>query len=286
MRYQPDTSRSCIDVLCEQFDGMQTDDVGISLTKFYPTIPEHDKRILNCMMLKRFNDTMDIQNSWIAREYWDRERRERAAIQQKQQSDYQKSVRNKQEMEKSLRVERLDALCRQHHAYVTAMQQELRSKKVRSNQRLAKAAYERNLMTVQRQTHAQRKANEISNARFRQEIDAQLRSHECGLELDRRMQRATCIRKHHLNNYRKRISHNNERHQMVHEIIAKEIRESEQMHSDSLKEKINRYNRRTQMLQMNKLQWVEDSRDRAQLTATLRDIVRKSVTPDNFLYTI
>lgn len=284
--HHPDTSRSCIDVLCEQFDGMLGDHIDISLAKLYPTIPDHDKRILNCMMLKRLNDTMDAQNAWIAREYWDRERRERIAIQRKQQSDYQKSVRQKQELEKCMRAERLTALCRQHHSYVTAMRQELRSKKMRSNQRLAQAAYERNLMAAQRQTHEQRRTAETSNIRFRQQIDAQLRSHECRLELERRMQRAKCIRKHHLNNYRKRITNNIERHQMVHETIAKDIREAEQSHTDTLKEKIARCNRRTQILQMNKLQWVEDSRDRAQLTATLRDIVRKSVTPDNFLYTV
>lgn len=281
--HHADPSRPCIDVLCEQFDGMLADELGVSLTKLYPTIPDHDKRILNCMMLKRFSDTMDTQNAWIARDYWDRERRERAAIQRRQESDYQQSVRRKQELERCVRAERLEALCRQRQSYVTAVRRELHSKKVRSSQRLAQAAYERDLMAAQRQTHAQRRAAETTNIRFRQQIDAQLRSHECGAELDRRMQRATRIRRHHLNSYRKRIAHNNERHRMVHDIIATEIRAAEQSHADHLKEKIARCNRRTQTLRLNKLQWVEESRDRAQLTATLRDIVRKSVTPDNFL---
>lgn len=279
-----DTNRPCIDVLCEKFNGMLNDENGISFTKLYPIIPDHDKRILNCMMLKRFNATMEIQNAWTAREYWEKERSDRLAIQQKQQFEYKKTLQKKHEVEKCMQADRFEALCRQHENDMTAMRREQYAKKLRAKRRVAKAEYERNLLAAQRQTLEKRRFAKTTNTRFRQQIDDQLKTHQCGIELDQRMHRATSIRKHHLNNYRKRIGHNNERHQMVHAIITNEIKEAERMHLDHLKEKIAQNDRRSRALRLNKLQWLEESRDRAQLTATLRDIVRKSVTPDNFLY--
>lgn len=170
--------------------------------------------------------------------------------------------------------------------YVDMMRQEQYAKRLRCKKRLAKVQYERNLMQYQRKMIEKRKLDQIVTARCRLKVDEQIRKYECNAELNRRMQRADFIRKHHLNINRKRIVENNERHQMTHALIAEEIKEIDRLNLRYLKDKIADCDRKSNTIRMSKMQWIEESRDRAQITATLRDIVRKSATPDNFLYSV
>lgn len=284
---QPIKSISCsapnVDSLCKQFNEMLSGRYSASLLSI---IPNHDKKILNCMLLKRFNDTLDMQNAFIARKYWEEEKDNRIELTKQQQLEYFNSIREKQEMEKLLRFERLNALCKQQELYVDGMRQEQNNKKIRLKKRLAKVQYERNLMQYQRQLMEKRKIDRILNTRCKMRVDEQLKNHECSADLDKRMQRAESIRKKHMNICRRRVIEDNERHEIAHALNAQEIRDIERSNLKYLEDKIADCDRKSKMLRLNKMRWIEESRDRAQITATLRDIVRKSATPDNILYSI
>lgn len=276
------TEQNTIKILCEQFDEILNSDYNISFLKQFPLIPEHDKRILNCMLLKRSNDALNLENSYIAQKCWEDDKQQRNELLRKHQSNHLDWLKEKQEIEKYLHAQRSDALYKQHENYISTIAHEIQVKKCRFNRRLERLEHERNVMQRQRQLIEKQKTDQ--NARLRQwnQIEHELQKCERSAELESRMDRANHTRNHYLTILRRRTMEDNQRQRLIHAINYEEIKELERMNMDYLKEKVADCDRRSKQFHLNKMQWIEESRDRAHTTAHLREIIRKSITPDTF----
>lgn len=275
-------NRNTINILCDRFNEILNCDV--TLFKQYPTISEHDKRILNCMLLKRSNDAISLENSHVAQRFWEEDKQQRDNLLKKHHSNHMHWLKRKQELEKFLHSQRTDALCKEHENYVSTIRCDIQVKALRLNKRLKDIEHERNVMQRQRQLIEKRKCDQNASSRQWKDIEDELQKCERISELDSRMHRANYTRNHYLDILRKRTIDHNERHQLIHAMNYEEIKESERVNLSYLKETVAECDQRSKKFISNKMQWIEESRDRAYATANLREIIRKSITPDSFSY--
>lgn len=271
-----------INILCDRFNEILNCDV--TLFKQYPTISEHDKRILNCMLLKRSNVVLNLENSYVAQQFWEEDKQQRNDLLKKHHSNHVHWLKEKQELEKCLHSQRTDALCKEHENYVSTITHEIQVKGLRLNKRLKEIEHERDIMQKRRQLIEKQKCDQNARSRQWKHIEDKLQKFEQISELDSRMHRANHTRNHYLDILRKRTIEQNERHQLIHAMNYEEIKESERINLNYLKEKVAECDQRSKQFILNKMQWIEESRNRAHATANLREIIRKSITPDSFSY--
>lgn len=273
-------NQSTMKMLCDRFNEMWNCDVA--LFKPYPLIPEHDKRILNCMLLKRSIDALHLENAYVAQQFWDEDKQQRDHLHKKHHLNHMHWLKEKQQLEKHLHSQRTDALCKQHENHVSTITQEIQVKGLRLTKRLKDIERERAVMQRQRQSMEKRKCDQNSRSRQWKHIEDELQKHERISELDSRMRRAHRTRNHYLDILRKRTVEDNERHQLIHAMNYDEIKEYERTNLNHLKEQVANCDQRSKQFILNKIQWIEGSRERAHATAHLREIIRKSITPDSF----
>lgn len=270
--------------LCEQFDSTCLSEFRPLVTKLYPEISDHDKKILSCMLTKRMDDTVRIEYALLARKYWDREREERDALLKQQNLDLADMIREKHETDKSIRKNRLDSITQQQQHYTAMLRHELNAKRCRSKRRMEKVLLERNVMHTQRHHDRMRKQELNALSMEKQRLDEQIRNDECSAMLDRRITRADCVRNLYLDAYRRRLNEENVKQQWTHAANFDEIKQMEKQNLQMLKQRLVERRRKVDQFEWNKMQWTERQRDRARITATLRDIVRKSTSPENLSY--
>lgn len=270
--------------LCEQFDSTCLSDFRPLVTKLYPEISEHDKKILSCMLTKRVDDTVRMEYALLARKYWNREREEREALLKQQHLDFAEMLRAKHETEKTIRQHRFDTIARQQQHCTAILKHELNVKRCRSKRRLEKALLERQVMHAQRQQDRRRKQELNAISLEKQRLDEQIRNGECSEMLEKRITRADCVRNQYLDAYRRRLNEENVRQQWVHAANFDEIKQMEKYNLQMLQQRMVDRRHKVDQFESNKMQWTERQRDRARITATLRDIVRKSTSPDNLSY--
>lgn len=270
--------------LCEQFDSTYLTEFRPLVAKLYPEISDHDKRILGCMLTKRVGDTERMEYALLARKYWDREREEREALLKQQTMDMVAVQRAKHEADKSIRQNRLDALAQQQQYCTAMLKHELNAKRCRTKRRLEKVLFERKVMHTQRQQDRMRKQQLNAISLEKQRLDEQIRNGECSAMLDKRITRADRVRNHYLDAYRRRLNEENEKQQWIHAANFDEIKQTEKYNLQVLKQRLVDRRQKVDQFESNKMQWTERQRDRARIAATLRDIVRKSTSPDNLSY--
>lgn len=270
--------------LCEQLDSTCLTEFRPLVTKLYPEISDHDKKILSCMLTKRVDDTVRMEYALLARKYWDRESEERKALLKQHNLDFAEMIKAKQETERAIRQNRLDTIV-QHQQQCTAMlKHELNAKRCRSKRRLEKVVLERKMMHAQRQQDRRRKQELNAMSLEKQRLDEKIRNGECSAMLEKRITRADCVRNHYLDAYRRRLNEENVRQQWIHAANFDEIKQMEKYNLQMLKQRLDDRQGKVDQFETNKTQWTERQRDRARITATLRDIVRKSTSPDNLSY--
>lgn len=236
------------------------------------------------MLTKRMDDTVRMEYALLARKYWHREREEREALLKQQNFDFVEMIRAKHETDKSIRQNRSDTIARQQQHSTAMLKHELNAKRCRSKRRLEKVLLERQVMHTQRQQDRMRKQELNALSLEKRRLDEQIRNGECAETLEKRITRADCVRNHYLDTYRRRLNEENVKQQCMHAANLYEIKQMEKCNSQMLKQRLVDRQRKVDQFESNKMQWTERQRDRARITATLRDIVRKSTSPDNLSY--
>lgn len=270
--------------LCKQFDSTCLSEFRPIVTKLYSNILEHDKKILNCMIMKRIDDTVRMDYAHIARTYWEQEKCERELLTQRQHLEYDNLVKEKQKTEKIIRDHRRMNLAKKQQHYINFMKNEINTKKCRSNRRLEKVRLERKIMFSQREQERLRKHQLTSIAQEKNRIDEEIRNRECTAKLEDRITRADAIRNYYLDTYQRRLNEENVKHSIMQAANYDEIKQMEKINLNQLKQRLFERDRKQKQFELNKTQWMEESRDKARITATLRDIVRKSTSPENYTY--
>lgn len=284
-KYRPDsrTDLQQLQLLCERFDT-----INLAVTprqaKLYSTIPEHDKKIINRMAMKRTAEISRTENARLARDYWDRERSDRTALQRTHTAQLAAVLRERRIAETAETKRRLYELDKKRSEYLEAVRSEITNKEQRVGQRLRSAALSKELRLCERREQELRKAEAAVDNIERSHLDDELRQQQCYSVLESRITRATALRAHYQAAYRRRLFADNEIQQALHAANYNEIERSEQYRAAELRSRIEERNRQTDAFVAEKQRSVVGAREQARATAELRELVRRSISPDNYSF--
>lgn len=272
-----------LQLLCERFDT-----ISLAVTprqaKLYSTIPEHDKKIINRMAMKRTDELSRTEDARLAHDYWERERSDRTALQRSHTAQLAAVLRERRIAETAETKKRLYELDKKRSAYLNAIRSEITNKDQRLGQRLRSAAVSKELRLCERREQELRKAEAAVDNVERSQLDDELRHQQCYSVLESRITRATALRAHYQAAYRRRLYADNELQQALHAANYREVERSEQYRAAELRSRIQERNRQTDAFVAEKQRYVADAREQARATAELRELVRRSISPDNYSF--
>lgn len=272
-----------LQLLCDRFDT-----VSLAVTprqaKLYTTIPEHDKKIINRMAMKRTAELSRSEDARLARDYWERERTDRTAIQRTHATQLAAVLRDRRIAEKAETKRRLHELDKERSAYLEAVRTEISDKEQRVGQRLRRVALAKELRICERREQDLRKAEAAVDIVERSQLDDELRQQQCYSVLESRITRATALRAHYQAAYRRRLYADNELQHAVHSANYSAIERSEQYKAAELRTRIQERDKQTDAFVAEKQRYVADAREQARATAELRELVRRSISPDNYSF--
>lgn len=270
--------------LCDQFESACLLEMSPRVSRMYPKIPEHDRKILQRMAMKRTEDIARTEDAALARKHWEQEKYERDALLTIQSIELGQVLRDKRHLEKAIRGNRLKFLTQRQRNYADKIRNEIASKNLKLLHRMKNIEMQKEMMQCQRRQDYLRKAELANVALEESQIDEQIRKQECYANLEYRISRAHEMRNFLMGAYQRRIGEENEKQQLTHAMNYDEVKRMEKMNNDMLKQRLDQRERKSTQFLIEKQRWVEESRDQARITAELRDIVRHSISPDNYSY--
>lgn len=270
--------------LCDKFESTCLSEMSPRVSRLYPTISDHDRKILQRMAMKRTEEIARTEDALLARKHWEQEKYERDALLTIRGTEMGQVLREKRHIEQAIRSNRLKFLTQRQRNYADKIRNEIAAKNMRLMHRLKNIELQREVMQCQRRQDNLRKAEMAVVAQEENRIDDQIRQQECNANLEYRISRASDTRSYLMGAYQRRIGEDNEKHQLLHAVNYDEVKRMEKLNHEMLKQRLDHRDRKSTQFVVEKQRFVEESRDQARVTAELRDIVRRSISPDNYSY--
>ncbi|XP_067627367.1 coiled-coil domain-containing protein 177 [Eurosta solidaginis] len=246
----------------------------------YQQIPSHDKRILNRMAHKRSERAIAKDNAWLARKYWENERYERELFKCAQMEEYKRAIRDKQFQDYLLTKARLNEIAQRDLSELQRLRNALEEKDVNTNRRLDALRVERGIATCQRRCDELRRVEAVTVQQESQQVDEQLKKEEICTRSNERLQRAEQIRTEMLESYLRRLRYDNYMEGLVHEEQWLEAQKLERQRRAQLADHIQQKREQSQRFIEARQRRKQAITRKAKLAASLRELVRNSVTPD------
>ncbi|XP_030375582.1 intersectin-1 [Scaptodrosophila lebanonensis] len=246
----------------------------------YQQVPMHDKKILNRMAVKRSQQLVEKEHAWLARKYWENERLERELLKCEQIEEYKRAVHDKQFQDYMLTKVRLQALAQRDLAELQRLREALNAKDAAAKQRIADLRLERDIQLCQRRCEELRRSEAVNLQQEEQHLDTTLRKRDICMRLTQRLRRADELRGQLLQAYLNRLQHDNYVEQVQHEEHWRERQQLEILKREQLKADIQRKRRQSQRFVENRQRRHEAITRTAKISASLRELVRQSVTPE------
>ncbi|XP_050323113.1 uncharacterized protein LOC126754936 [Bactrocera neohumeralis] len=246
----------------------------------YQQVPAHDKRILNRMAHKRTERAIAKENAWLARKYWENERYERELFKCAQMEEYKRAIRDKQFQDYLLTKARLNEIAQRDLSELRRLREALQQKDKSTKRRLDALKVERGIAACQRRCDELRRAEAVAVQQEEQQIDEKLRKQEICERLSERLQRAEHIRANMLDSYLRRLRYDNQMEELVHEEHWREAQQLERQRLAQLEEHIQQKCEQSQRFVEERQRRQEAIAKTAKISASLRELVRNSVTPE------
>ncbi|XP_017003216.2 inner centromere protein [Drosophila takahashii] len=246
----------------------------------FQQVPSHDQKILNRMAGKRSQQAADKETAWLARKFWENERLERQLLRVEQLEAYKQAVHDKQFQDYLVTKARLQALAERDLAELKRLRGALDAKDAAAKKRLEARRLERDLNFCQRRCEELRRSEAVTVQQEEQHLDETLRKRDICMRLTQRLRRADELRSQLLEAYLKRMQHDNYVEQAHHEEHWRERQQEERMRRDQLREDIERKRHQSQRFVECRQRRQDDRFRTAKISASLRELVRQSVTPE------
>ncbi|KAM8713809.1 hypothetical protein ACLKA7_014039 [Drosophila subpalustris] len=246
----------------------------------YAQVPSHDQKILNRMAVKRSQQAADKEHAWLARKYWENERLERQLLKCEQLEEYKRAVHDKQFQDYLVTKARLQALAERDLAELRRLRGALDAKDEAAKQRLRAMRLERDLTLCQRRYEESRRNEAVNLQQEEQHLDETLRKRDICMRLTQRLRRADELRGQLLDGYLKRLQHDNQVEQLQHEEHWLERQQLERLKREQLQHDIQRKRQQSQRFVDGRQRRHEARFRTAKISASLRELVRQSVTPE------
>lgn len=247
----------------------------------YAQVPSHDQRILNRMAVKRSERAADKEQSWLARKYWENERLERQLLKCEQLEEYKRAVHDKQFQDYLVTKARLQALAERDLAELRRLRGALDAKDTAAKQRLAAMRLERDMTLCQRRCEESRRSEAVNLQQEEQQLDETLRKRDTCMRLTQRLRHADQLRSQLLESYLKRLQHDNQLEQLHHEEHWRACQQTERLKREQLQQDIQRKRQQSQRFADCRQRKHEARFRTAKISASLRELVRQSVTPES-----
>lgn len=290
--------------LCDQLGSIGINTITPRISKLYTKIPEHDKKILKRMAMKRtqeialmvaFNlirpvfhshpfkkSTKFQEDAWLARKCWEDERTITNNLKNEHSMQYCKKVKEKQKMESLQFARRMNDLAKKEQQYLDEIRRNINVKEERLEQRLRAESMKKEIMNRERQLEEVRKFEAATIIQQELQLDEEVRRQECYSNLENRINRAEEMRNKYLSTRQRRLCMDNVLEQNLHAANYDEAKKAELLKLKQLKMKIQERNRKSIQFMEAKQQYLTECRSRACASAELRDIVRNSISPDSY----
>lgn len=271
-----------VENLCDQLDSIGINTITPRITKLYTTIPEHDRKILKRMAMKRTQEIAQMEDAWIARKCWEDERTLRNNLINEHSMQYMRKVKEKQKQETMQTERRMNDLARKEQQNLNEMRRHINAKEERLEQRLRAESMKREILNRERQLEGIRKFEAAVILQQELQLDEEVRKQECYSNLENRINRAEEMRMKYLSTRQRRLCMDNELEQNLHAANYDETRRNELQKLEQLKVKIQERNRKAIRFMEAKEQHLIECRNQARASAELRNIVRSSISPDSY----
>lgn len=271
-----------VENLCEQLDSIGIHTITPRITKLYTKIPEHDKKILKRMAMKRTQEISQMEDAWLARKCWEDERTIRNNLINEHSLQYTRKVKEKQRLESIQTERRMNDLAKKEQQSLDDIRRNINVKEERLEQRLRAESVKKEIMNRERQLEEMRKFEAAAIIQQELQLDEEVRKQECYSNLEQRISRAEEMRNKYLNTRQRRLCMDNELEQHLHAANYDEAKRNELLKLHQLKAKIQERNRKSIRFMEAKQQYLTECRSQARASAELRDIVRNSISPDSY----
>lgn len=257
--------------------------LGSDADKFsllYDQVSEHDRMIVDRMVRKRRNELAMVEESQIARRYWEEERRVRQQEQLEQNEIMTRMMKERREQDTSETMMRLDHLRNRDRFLTERLRDELVAKEYLLDVRLAKINDIRDHQTNEKRQQHQEKSQLIARNNEESFLDQKLQQQLIIDQLEDKIHRAEYQRQRYIDAQRARVQLDNEIEQKLHQARMTENQRYEAFQRQRLLDSVRRSDQKTRLVLSNKQRELEESRNHARDSAFLRDFVRRSFTPD------
>lgn len=271
--------------ICNQLDSIYLDNIEPTYTKNKNTkITNEDKKILNCMLIKRIDDTIREEYAYVAHEEWEKQKNERNEFLQKKNFNLLKWIKEKDDIDKMTRNGHKDDLKWKQQRICGRLKRDISINNLQSTYRLEKTLRNRNAMIGQRLKERIQKQKINSLAFEKNRLNEDIRNQECCAVLEQKITRADTARKYQMECYRRRINEENRKQELLHSIQFETIKQNEADKLQYLKNALTERDDKFKQFLTNKMQHMEKCKNRAHVAAKLRDVLRKSTSPENLNY--
>ncbi|GAB0097214.1 hypothetical protein DMENIID0001_128310 [Sergentomyia squamirostris] len=268
--------------LCDKLESARITETTSGIERLYEKLPEHDKRILNRMARKRTEANVMAEDAEIARKYWDDERAARRMMIEQHQEQLNRVVRENRQRESRETEDRLANIEYREKYQREKLKSELRDKTQRLNHRLKNLAIKRDKRICEKRLAEMHKLHVASINHQELDIDNQIRQQIMYDQLEVKIAKAECLRRQILDVQKNRIQADNELQQRIHAVKYEEVQRLNQFRHQKLLLHVRETDRRAEQIREAKRKDLEESRHVAESSRTLRDFIRRSLSPEVF----
>lgn len=269
--------------LCDQLENTY---ITPKISKMFSKIPEHDKKIINRMAMKRTQEVALIEDARIARKFWHEEKAIREELINEQNEQFSNVIREKREREQKETEARLAHLEKRQRFYEEKLRSEINAEDYRLYHRQKNLELKREIEKCEKRQEEFVKYNLLALNHEEQQMEKDLQKHILIDKLDNRLSHAESIRDRLLQAYRCRVQTDNQIEKCVHESNYDDVKKLESFKTRQLKDEISIRDRKYKKFLDRKNRIFDESRNQAKTTAELRDMVKRSISPENLSFRV
>lgn len=248
--------------------------------ELYQKVSEHDRMIVDRMARKRTEELAMVEESQIARRYWEEERRARQQVMLEQNEMLTRILKERRDQDAHDTMVRLENLRNRDRFLTQRLREELNAKENLVDMRLQKLNYMREHQTNERRQMQMEKMRLIAQNNDESFLDQKYQQQLIIEHLQDKVNRAEYQRMRYLQVQKARVQQDNEMEERLHRAKLSENQRFEAYQKQKLMDTIRRSDQKTRMVLEGKRRELEESRSQARNSALLRDFVRRSFTPE------
>ena len=251
------------------------------LTKQTTNITDHDRKIINCMVMKRLKEIEMKEDAIFMKNFWEQEKLKRENLSKNHYQSYKNVIKQKRKIEKKELRNRRQRLKSIEDDHIETLKNSIETKDMRANSLLRDLEIQKGIRECEKKYKELQKIDTtITNHEEREIEDDMWRYTICG-HLDERITKAETVRRKNIDSYRRNLMIENEIERNLHAQKLLQAKQLENFKMKKLQEQIVSREQKYRQFLENKQKQFEQLRGRAQATALLREVVRRSMSPEH-----